>query len=353
MPARRRSISLGHALGLPVVAVVVSGAGSASRSSQAGDKLGPRDPVDRRVVHLHDDRLQPSFEALHEVQLPQEDAGGPSGSPTIWPTKSSSSDRPAGRGQARPAHVVVEVEVRVLDPHRVARVRNGTSTSRRRNGAARLRRRATMACTWAKEKPPGAARGIKEEDAGHVHVIGRRLHVQEHGVDPAQPLHLTSTFSDLFPGRSSAAVAEASLRHVRSSRDGPPPRNGPPPPGRSPTVRSGLRDGPRRASGIGVHKYDRYLTPVTRVDEARRVEAGDRRAGREPASRPARSRHSPRGSRGRSRSGSSHARRPARARRRLWRPGRNRRHRGAHSSARGGRTSRRTSGISSTTAHRS
>jgi hypothetical protein len=40
-----------------------------------------------------------------------------------------------------------------------------------------------------------------------------------------------------------------------------------------------------RRSGVRVHKYDHNLATVTRVDQARRVEASDSVAGRETASR--------------------------------------------------------------------
>ena len=97
--------------------------------------------VDRRVVHLRDRRDVAVLQALDDVHLPQRT--GP-----VERTARDVADElrelllAAGSGTTDPADVVVEVELGVLDPHRVVQVeRDGRELApeRLRPGAGGLR----------------------------------------------------------------------------------------------------------------------------------------------------------------------------------------------------------------------
>ena len=81
-------------------------------------ELGAGGAVDGGVVDLGDDADAVVLEALDDPQLPQR-ADRSSGVLAIWPAISAELAAAAGAGRADAADVVVEVEVRVLDPDRV------------------------------------------------------------------------------------------------------------------------------------------------------------------------------------------------------------------------------------------
>ena len=102
-----------------------AGVGASARDvvEGAGD-LQQRDAVDRRVVDLRHDREaaggQPDdvVEALDDVHLPQRPA--PVERPRVQPRHLDAELPPIARaGQGDVPHVVLEVEVRILDPVRV------------------------------------------------------------------------------------------------------------------------------------------------------------------------------------------------------------------------------------------
>ena len=117
--AADQQVDLGrHALGVPVVVIGVRRRIGLEIEPGCGE-LRARYAVDGGVVHLHDDRLAAPFEALDDVHLPQR-ALAVQGQPDHLAHESLELRPAARRRQAGAAHVVVEVEVRVLDPHRVA-----------------------------------------------------------------------------------------------------------------------------------------------------------------------------------------------------------------------------------------
>src|SRR5206468_1467992 len=76
-----------------------------------------REAVDRAVVHLADDRDVTVLQPLDDPELPERTVA------VEWPARDVAGDlrdllRAAGTGNADPTDVVVEVEVRVVDPHR-------------------------------------------------------------------------------------------------------------------------------------------------------------------------------------------------------------------------------------------
>ena len=135
-------MSVGIAVGLPRAS---SGAGSSARLGlqveQVDGELGARHAVDGGVVGLGDRGDEPVLEALDHVHLPQRPACGRAGRLMTSAANSASSSVAARRGQRGPAHVVVEVEVGVLDPQRVVELERDLdepAPERRQQGQAVL-----------------------------------------------------------------------------------------------------------------------------------------------------------------------------------------------------------------------
>ena len=142
------------------------------------------------MVDLADDRDLAVLEALDDVHLPERPR------PVQRPTEHVGGElrqlRPAPRGgQGRPAQVVVEVEVGVLDPDRVVQA------ERHLDQAAPERWQQGQAVLDEGSHPLEAVatghRGrVEEHDRTDVHVVGRGLTRQERGVEAAQALHRPS-----------------------------------------------------------------------------------------------------------------------------------------------------------------
>ena len=101
----------------PATAAVSSG-GCGRQVEEVDEQLGARDPVDRGVVDLADERDVAVVQALHDVDLPQ-GPGAVERHPDDGPRQVGQLAGAARRGEHVPADVVVEVEVGVLDPQRV------------------------------------------------------------------------------------------------------------------------------------------------------------------------------------------------------------------------------------------
>ena len=87
---------------------------------QRGDDRDAGDAVDQRVVDLRDERLVAVLEAFDDVRLPQRLAAVERPARDVGRERRELA-RSARRGQRGAAHVVVEVEVGILDPRRHVR----------------------------------------------------------------------------------------------------------------------------------------------------------------------------------------------------------------------------------------
>ena len=174
--------------------------------------------------------------------------------------------------------MVVEVKSRVLDPHWWC------DTKRHLDETSPQGRRAVKSSRHegthlVKGEAPGRSRRVDEEHTGHVHVIRGCLHVKEHGVEPAQPLHCISLFASptAMTETSLATFARLEALHCHEK-------------GLLHSTDHQLGDPVPAVDLVGavricVHKYDRDLAAVTRVDQAGCIEASDAVLGGEAAPR--------------------------------------------------------------------
>ena len=138
------------------------------------------------MVHLGHERDVPPGQSFDQPHLPERavavelvavDVGGELGQFV----------HPAGRGERGSAQVVVDVEVRVVDPDRMTEAEGDLdqpAVEHRGEGDALGDQRAQPA-----EGVPAPDRGgVEDRGHRHVHVQRWRLHVQEAGVEPGQSL---------------------------------------------------------------------------------------------------------------------------------------------------------------------
>ncbi len=131
------------------------------------------------------------------------------------PTACAAACSPPGAGERRSAQVVVEVEVRIVDPHRSAdaeRARSAPPAGSAERGAA-SQTSISRSCSCGRRWP------LEQRDRADVHVADRVLDLEEGRVEWAQSLHL-----------------QAPIRAARGRRAG------------QPSERCSSRDGPRRAA---------------------------------------------------------------------------------------------------------
>ena len=169
--------------------------GSRVEVEEDGGDVDPGDAVDQRVVALADDREAAVVQALDQPQLPERLAAvellGEDPRRQVAQLLVG-----AGRRQRGLAHVVLEVEVRVVDPDRPALVE--------RHGAqllAEARHQVQARGDVVAELLVGGRRALEDDRAGDVHVRARPLHVQEGRVQPGQPV---SSHSVIFAARKRA-----------------------------------------------------------------------------------------------------------------------------------------------------
>ena len=149
-----------------------------------GREVDAGDAVDHRVVRLGDQREPPVLEALDEPQLPQRlravQALGEH-------ARAHGEQRVlvAGRGQRRVAHVVGEVERRVVDPQRAA------GLERRRRELLAVARDEVQPRLDVREEllQPGRL-ALEQREGADVHVRVRLLLRQERGIDRRQPVEM-------------------------------------------------------------------------------------------------------------------------------------------------------------------
>ena len=138
-------------------------------------------------MHLGDDPDVTVLEALDDVHLPQRAA----------PVERTAGDVTgdvgqlvvaAGRGGGDAPQVVVEVEVGVLDPHRVVEIERDGGQS-----LPELRKQMQSALEELLDRVERVAtldrRRVERHGRRHVHVVVGRLEIQEAGVQPTQAFH--------------------------------------------------------------------------------------------------------------------------------------------------------------------
>lgn len=174
-------------------------------TGEVADQAGPADAVDARVVHFQQHRQPSVRQALDHVALPQR----------MRPVEPLPGDVRAHlgelavvarRGQADPVHMVVEVEILVLDPHRMVQVPEWIVefAAERRDqrdafGEAALELRERVAA--------GHGRAVEGEQAADVQDLRGRLQVEEARVQPAQSLHVCQGKAEPWPGRSAEVAS--------------------------------------------------------------------------------------------------------------------------------------------------
>ena len=150
-------------------------------------QLGTRDAVDGAVVHLGDDTDVAVGQALHDVELPERAAPVERGAGDLR-GHLGQLPMPAGARGSDATDVVVEVEVRILDPDRVVqaeRHRHDAAPERRHQVQPRLDE------VLDRLEVVAALHRRRIEDRGHgdVHVHARRLEVQKGRVKARKSLH--------------------------------------------------------------------------------------------------------------------------------------------------------------------
>jgi hypothetical protein len=134
------------------------------------------------VVALSHDREAVPLESLDQPQLPErlgavellgEEAGGQRAQLLLG----------AGRGQGGLAHVVMEVEVGVVYPHRAALAKRHEAQLLAEAGDEVQTRADVLA-----ELVVVGRRTLEDDRRGHMHMRARPFHVEERGVESGQPI---------------------------------------------------------------------------------------------------------------------------------------------------------------------
>ena len=189
--------------------------GVAAGIEEAGDQIGAGHPVDHAMVHLRDERPLASSEAFDHPRLPQRP----------MPVELLRHQPPhqgveirfrAGRWQRGMADVVLEVEMRVVDPHRPAQpARHETHLLPVAGDHRQLARdqRDDLVVT--------GRRTFEDRARPDVHVGDPVLHVEEHAVERAHVVHRCSVSIGwirpgvVAPGRSADRTFHAPRSRCR------------------------------------------------------------------------------------------------------------------------------------------
>jgi len=152
------------------------------------ERVAPRDPVCEAVVDLGDGREAVSLDALDDPQLPERLSAvellrhDPPGQPLELPHV------PRHR-QRRVAHVVLQVEAGVVDPHRLPEARNpGELLAKSRHLVQLVRRELHDALEVELSTGERQRLGVEERDRPDVHVRIVVLDGQERRVDGRKTL---------------------------------------------------------------------------------------------------------------------------------------------------------------------
>ena len=173
------------------------------------------------------------------------------------PASALSCSSEPGAGQRGGAHVVAKVQVRVVDPLRAA-----LGERHEREPLAVARHQPEAALDRLEQLVVGRGRALEDHHAGHVHVGGAVLQMEERGVEPCQTIrgHGSKTRSE--------RQAELVVRQRRCADSSSSPAT------RTPRRRTGRRGSRRRSSSSAT------VPTVLEVVHGR-VEAAGARDGRE------------------------------------------------------------------------
>ena len=147
-------------------------------------QLRTRDSVGQRVMDLADGRDAPAREPFHEHHLPERLCA------VERPARDLGDDlrellRPARRGRGHAPHVVVEVDFALEEDRVMQRPRRRHRPPAERRHAVETRRELLLLVL---ERVAAGPR-VVDADLQRVHVLRRRLAVEEQRVRPVEPLH--------------------------------------------------------------------------------------------------------------------------------------------------------------------
>ena len=168
---------------------------SGAEVEEAGQERGARDAVQDGVVDLGHQGRPVVFEALDHHHLPE-------GTVAVEGSAGELGDQPVelaaatGLGKGRPGQVVVELEVGVVDPDRVAQPegdRHRPLAERRHQGEPGLDLPADLreAGRGREERPPTFG-GVHDQDGRDVQVRRRGLEGQKGAVEAFETVHVSA-----------------------------------------------------------------------------------------------------------------------------------------------------------------
>ena len=163
--------------------------------------------------------MRPSSSALDHPDLPQR----------LGPVELAAGDvagqvgqfeETPGRGDGGAADVVVDVEVGVVHPHRVAQAERDLDQQPSEHGRL-VGARGDLGLHLGERVAAGHGGRVEHGDHLHVHVEGGRLEVEEAGVEAAQRFHRPPSSSGGPPPSGRRPDHDATGRHVPYRRVGP------------------------------------------------------------------------------------------------------------------------------------
>ena len=152
-----------------------------------GHQVDTHHAVDGGVMHLGDDADVAVLETLDDPQLPQR-AAAVERAPGDLGRQLGELVEAAGSRQRGPPDVVVEIEVGILDPHRVMQAERDLDHA----PAERLEARESVGDELPHRldrEAAGNVGGVEDHRRHDVHVRRRGFEREEGGVETGQPLH--------------------------------------------------------------------------------------------------------------------------------------------------------------------
>ena len=172
---------------------------------ERGQELGARRAIHRRVVHLGDERDAVVLEALDDPDLPQRLAALELHARDVAHDVGQLAQR-AGRRHADPFDVAVDVEVRVVDPHRVVQPQRHIDDPLAER-SHQMHAIGDVSPHGLERVATGHRRGVEDGGQRHMRVHRRRLDVQEEGIEPRETLHVILSLLASWPGPQPAQSA--------------------------------------------------------------------------------------------------------------------------------------------------
>ena len=148
-------------------------------------ELGARDAVDGAVVDLGDHADLVALQPFDDPHLPQRAVPVELAADHVG-RELGQLAHPARRGQRGAAEMIVDVELGIVDPHRVAQAEGHLDQPAPEHRCQRDPLVDELAQP-AEGVAPGHGGRVENGDQRHVHVEGGCLRVEEGGVEPAQP----------------------------------------------------------------------------------------------------------------------------------------------------------------------